>query len=260
MKLADLQAAVQNCILTGAAIKPLIKPPPDKECGKAIGVYQYAYFSRLTEFLRHDYAKVHAYLGDDLFAATARAYAEAHPSRHANARWFGQAFPEFLKADPKLCSYGVVHELAALERALNDAFDSADAPIMTMADLAMQNPETFGSLCFEINPSVRTVRLLYNTTSLWSALACEEEPPPPFLLTEPAEVKVWRQGGASRFRLFGAEEGMALSAAKSGVPFQVICEMLAMNNGDETVALTAATYLRGWIEAEAVSGFKAGAS
>lgn len=255
MKLSALQDAVQLGILNGTAINELIQQPPDKHRDKAFGVYQYAYFSRLKEFLRHDYSKVLAYLGDDAFNEAAQGYAEALPSRNANARWFGQSFPEFLKADARLGGYGVVHELAMLERALNDAFDAPDAQIMTIPDLAAQNPETFGSLCFGINPSVRSETLLHNTTSLWSALACEQEPPAPFQLTEPSVVMVWRQGGSSRFRLLGLQEAMALDVAKSGAPFQVICEMLAMHNNNEDVALIAATYLRGWIEAEAVSGF-----
>jgi hypothetical protein len=74
----------------------------------------------------------------------------------------------------------------------------------------------------------------------------------PVTLGVPAEILVWRQSSASRFRQLSAEETMAFDEARNGVPFGVLCEMIAMMDDPDNAALRAATYLRGWIESELI--------
>ena len=69
----------------------------------------------------------------------------------------------------------------------------------------------------------------------------------------PTEIMVWRQGLGSRFRILGAEEAMAIDSAREGLPFSIVCEMIAAFDDPENAGLRAASYLRGWIEAEIVS-------
>jgi hypothetical protein len=74
----------------------------------------------------------------------------------------------------------------------------------------------------------------------------------PTALETPVEILVWRQSSASRFRQLNAEETMAFDEARNGVPFGVLCEMIAIMDDPDNAALRAATYLRGWIEAELI--------
>ena len=97
-----------------------------------------------------------------------------------------------------------------------------------------------------------------NVSSLWASLKCGETPPTPEDFASPTEIIVWRQGLGSRFRILGAEEAMAIDSAREGVPFSVICEMMAAFEDPDNAGLRAAGYLRGWIEAEIVSSVEIG--
>ena len=81
-----------------------------------------------------------------------------------------------------------------------------------------------------------------NATSIWSALTAGELPPSPASLELPQELLVWRQGLASRFRMLGREEAVAIDAAARG-------ETMKLDQFSEG-------FLRGWLEAEIVSAVR----
>jgi Putative DNA-binding domain len=255
--LADLQSDVQRSILEKSAdALSLVTKPPRGTKAQAFGVYQSAYLMRLTEFLANDYEKLRAYVGEVRFNAMSHEFAAAHPSRHANARWFGQALPAWLKSSGHFAQHPECTELAELELALSVAFDSIDLPILGIEALAALPPDQIASTAFSFHSGLQTLCFQQNTVSLWSALQCEEAPPRPYMLDESQTVIVWRQGSQSRFRILGAEEAMALSNAQQGVPFGTLCEMMAFSHGADDAAVRAATYLRGWFEAEILTSFR----
>jgi Putative DNA-binding domain len=257
LTLAEMQSMVQRSIMEKSeAILPHISNPSRGDKAKAFGVYQFAYGSRLTEFLANDYEKLRSYVGEVRFNAMAQAYVAAHPSRQANARWFGQGLPKFLKQSNHFAQFPECVELAELELALATAFDAVDVTSLGMDALATLPPESIASTGFAFHPSLQTLQFMHSTVSLWSALQCDEAPPRPHALDEPQTVMVWRQGGQSRFRILGDEEAMALANARDGVPFGALCEMMAFSHGADDVALRAATYLRGWLEAEILTSFR----
>ncbi|MGH6854280.1 MAG: HvfC/BufC family peptide modification chaperone [Aestuariivirga sp.] len=207
----------------------------------------------LTHFLANDHPKLKCYMGETKFTALAHAYIAKHRSGNPNARWYSHHLADFLRANPAYSRKPELGELAELERALNEAFDSIDAAVVTMNELAALDPAQFGAMGFDISPSVRRFKVRTNVTSLWASLRCDELPPHPIMLDADQEILVWRQGSASRFRMLGAEEAMALDAAQDGISFAVICEMIAAMDAPDTAAVRAATFLRGWIETEIIS-------
>jgi hypothetical protein len=252
--LAHLQDAVQRSILekTTDVLSHVVRPPRGTKA-QAFGVYQSAYGMRLTEFLTNDYEKLRAYVGEVRFNTMAEAYITAHPSQHSNARWFGKNLPTWLKASGHFSQHPECMELAELELALATAFDSVDLPCLGIEALSKMPPEEITSTAFEFHPSLQTLCFKQNTVSLWSALQCEQEPPRPYAKDETQTVMVWRQGSQSRFRILGDEEVMALANAREGVPFGALCEMMAFSHGADDAAVRAATYLRGWFEAEVLT-------
>lgn len=249
--LAEVQNAVQNSIIekSSEALAQIATPARGTKA-KALGVYQSAYGIRLTEFLANDYAKLRAYIGEVRFNTMAAGYIAANPSRHSNARWFGQGLPAWLKISGHFAQHQECVELAELELALATAFDSVDLPVLSLQDLATLHADEIANTAFAFHPGLQTLLFSQNTTSLWSALQCEEAPPRPYALDEPQTIMVWRQGSQSRFRMLGSEEAIALSNARDGVNFGVLCEMMAFSQGADDVAVRAATYLRGWFEAQ----------
>lgn len=249
--LKALQDRFQRAVVDGddTILAELLDTSKEKR-DTLLGVYRNAYVARLIEFLTHDYEKLHALLGDDQFDTVARAYIEAHPSQTPNARWYGQHLPEFLRTSSAYNGMPALADMAALEKALNDAFDAQDATILTMEDLAALSPEDWANLTFTPHPAVRRMEVTTNIVDIWRALNDEQEPPAPVNLDEPAQVVLYRTGGTAKFRVLAADEAMMWDEAATGVSFSVLCEMLAMFAGEDEAPMQAATYLKGWIESE----------
>ena len=87
---------------------------------------------RLIEALRNDHELLHAYLGDEMFNEMGHAYVKARPSEHPNLRWFSQGLQEFLKSTAPYSEHPELSDLAALEKALNDAFDAAEGKVVEL--------------------------------------------------------------------------------------------------------------------------------
>lgn len=251
-QLADIQGMVQAAILGESAseAESLLAEPPHGGRHARFDVYRKAYLLRLKEFLQNDYETLRVYLGEERFARMARDYARAYPSDTPNARWYSRHLPTFLRTAPGFGGHPEVVELAVFERALNDVFDDAEALPLTFADLAMVPPEEIGTLAFGLVPASRFLSLATNATSIWSALRIDETPPPAESVGAGQHLLVWRQAGSSRFRILGAEELMALTCIQDGLDFAHVCEMISVHDGAEDAALRAASYLRGWVEAE----------
>jgi hypothetical protein len=246
---ADLKAAILG---SNKSALPHIAKTARGTKASAFGVYKDAYIMRLTDFLANDHEVLHQYLGDVTFASMARDYIAAHPSENPNARWYCKHLPAFLQRYEAFEHHQEIQELASLEAALNYAFDAPEAAHLTIADLGSLDAQAFTTMPLSIHPSAVRLTFLQNTTSIWSALKCEEQPPKPHSLDMPQQVAIWRQGTASRFRILGDEEAMAFDSAIDGANFNVICEMMALMEGHETAAMRAASYLRGWVEAELI--------
>lgn len=217
-----------------------------------LGVYRNAYVLRLTDFLATDYEKVFAYLGDDQFRDMARAYINAHPSHTTNARWFGAKLPGFLRENEPYAGKPVLAELAGLELGLTDAFDAEDAPVLELSDLSAVAPENWANLTFTPHPATRRMDHSTNASDIWSALH-NGETPPETERQEPRRIIFYRDDGMATFRAMAPDEAMMWDEAANGVPFSVLCEMLAMYAGEDEAPARAAGYLQGWIQSGALT-------
>jgi hypothetical protein len=212
------------------------------------GVYRNAYVMRLVEFLQSDFEKLRLLMGEQRFGIMARDYIAAHPSGTPNARWYSRHLPRFLAGDPRYNGEPALRDMAELERAINDAFDAEDAPRFFLADLGKIDPGRIASARFATAPSVIRLSVTTTVAEAWPLLVEGAQAPAIRSLDSPAEILVWRQDESSRFRALQAEERMAFDAMRSGVPFGVLCEMIAVMDDPENAASRAAGYLRGWIE------------
>jgi Putative DNA-binding domain len=243
-----LQNDFQRAILTGddTILAEILDSPKEKR-DVLLGVYRYAYSSRLVDALRNDHEILHQYIGDEMFDTMGKAYVAARPSHHPNIRWFSQGVPDFLKTTDPYSDYPVLSELAALEKALNDAFDAADAPSVVVADLAVIPPEAWNDLRFAAHPSTSRLDFSTNAAAIWIALKSEETPPDAATLDEPTQFLVWRQGVTPMFRELSVEEAMMWDEAAGGIPFGVLCSMLATYADPDGAAARGAGYLHGWV-------------
>lgn len=253
--LARLQSEFQRGILAGedSVLTEILDSPREKR-DVLLGVYRYAYGSRLVEAMRNDHKLLHSYLGDEMFDEMGHAYVAANPSQHPNLRWFARALPEFLKSAAPYSNYPILSDLAALEKALNDAFDAKDAPTLAVADMAGFAPEVWNDLEFMAHPSAIRLDLTTNVSAVWLALKNDETPPDAVALEQPCRLLIWRQDVTPMFRELPIEEAMMWDEAADGIPFGVLCAMLATYDDPEGAAARGAGYLHGWVTAGLLAG------
>jgi hypothetical protein len=258
---ARQQADFQRGILTGddTVLGEILDSPRAKR-ETLYGVYRYAYGSRLVEAMRNDHELLDAYLGDEMFDEMGHAYVKARPSEHPNLRWFSQGLPEFLKSTEPYCNHPILADLAALEKGLNDAFDAAEGPVLELTAMAGFAPEQWNDLKFRPHPSAARLDLLTNAVAVWLALKNDETPPDATTLEEPVRILIWRQDTTPMFRELPTEEAMMWDEAASGIPFGVLCEMLATYDDPDGAAARGAGYLHGWITSGTLTAVSTDAS
>lgn len=245
---ARLQDDFQRGILSGddTVLAEILDSPKEKR-EVLLGVYRHAYGSRLVEALRHDHVLLHLYLGEEMFDAMGQAYVAAKPSHHPNLRWFSQGLPGFLKNTEPYSKHPAIADLAALEKALNDAFHAADAPVLGLADMAGFAPEVWSTLIFRPHPASRRLDVSTNAAAIWLKLKNDETPPDGMALEKPAPLLIWRQDVTPMFRELLPEEAMMWDEAAAGIPFGVLCSMLATWDDPDGAAARGAGYLHSWI-------------
>ena len=249
-KLDEVQARIQAGILDldDGALDEIVDSPRENRA-VLFGVYRNAYRLRLIEVLGIDYEQLHGYLGDDQFDALARAYIAANPSSYRSARDFGCRMPEFCAATAPWSERPEIAEIAALERALNDAFDGSDAAPMRQAVLLEIAPQDWGRIVVEPHPTARRLDFSTNAFDIWSALKAEAAPPAAVALDGVEPVLVWRKDLMPMARKLSADEAMMWDEARTGVPFGVLCEMMATMFDAAEAPGRAANHLLVWIEA-----------
>ena len=246
--LRELQSQLQAAIITGdETVLTTLLDNSRTSRHTLLAVYQNAYTGRLVEILANDYPLLQDYLGAAEFSALARGYIAQHPSRTQNARWFGCAFPEYVEGQDVGVRHPQLAELAAIEKAVADAFDSADDKPISLADVASIAPEDWPRLVFTPHPSSVMLPLRTNAFDVWRALKDGEPPEPATQLSQDIVIAVWRKGSTPRARALGAEEAMMWIEAGRGVCFEVLCEMLATYDDPDTAPARAAGYLQAWL-------------
>ena len=248
MRLAQLQSAFQAALLDGSSgvlehLGPNAREPKDV----MFGVYRNAYVFRLADILADDFERLHTYIGDEAFFSLARAYIAAHPSQSANARDFGRGFPKFVSEQDIAIAAPMVSAVALLEGVLNDVFDCADAPALTLEDLSVYAPEDFERLVFKPPPSAWRLDGPGGLDATFTALGNGQPPPAPPDGQTTDRMIVWRKDVLPHYRALSYEEAMIWSEAAKGAPFGTLCELLATYASPETAAVRAAGYLHGWI-------------
>jgi hypothetical protein len=215
-------------------------------------IYHNAYRARLLENLQDAYEKTWAYLGDETFETTARAYIEVTPPNHRNLRWYGATFPDWLAG--QFPDDGDVAELAMVDWQLRKAFDGPDATPIGADKLTGLAPTEWETIGFQLTPTLHISPLLYNSVPIWHAIDQEQTPPASEKLAEPSWLLIWRKGWQPHFRTIGAVENAALQQLQKGTPFSEVCTALTNQFSETEAATVAAESLLVWLHDELIVG------
>lgn len=215
-----------------------------------LDIYADGYALRLIECLQKDFPALATLIGDDAFAALARAYIAQYPSRHFSVRYVGAQLAEFIRARGD--AQATLHaELAAFEWALMNAFDAPDTPIADVADMAAVAPTDWPALRFVCSPSLQRLDLRSHAPAVWKAVDRGEDATsvavPATPPTSPTPWIVWRQDLRVYFRSLTPAEAWALDAVCADADFAELCEGLCEWHAPDAVALQAAGLLKQWL-------------
>ena len=214
-------------------------------------IYQHAYGARLTDALQDNFPALFALLGDDGFAELARLYIHYYPSQHFSLRYFGEQLTTLLTNYAPYRERPYLAEMAAFEWTVWAAFDAADTPVITLADLQAIPPEHWTELGFVLHPSCHLLSLHWDIPLTWQAL--QHDPQAPFHPPTHSETAtvwlVWRQELRTYFRSLSTDEAWALTQIQQGRQhrFAQLCEGLCAWVNPEQAPPRVAKLLQTWL-------------
>ncbi|MBX9702995.1 MAG: DNA-binding domain-containing protein [Silvanigrellaceae bacterium] len=250
MDLAQLQTTFQNYLLHNQeTIQSSIISTDKVSKNTRLDIYKNAYFSRLLEVLQSNYPCLHLYLGDEAFQNLGHGYIHQYPSHYRSIRWFGDAFVNYLLAEPFPPHLA---EFAEFEWKMTLAFDADDAPVFTLEQMASIAPESWGDMRLIPHPSVQTMTFHWNTVALWEQVQ-QKIDPATAQKSAPIAWVLWRVHYRNKYYALSLEESVALNSAIQGSSFGEICETLCQWTPENEVGLQAAGFLKGWIQSGLLS-------
>ncbi len=123
-----------------------------------IAIYQEMYPLRMRDALASDYPGLEHFLGAK-FWDFVTAYTNAHPSMGYTLNRLGDHVPSFLGRQTRLKPRAFLKDLARLELAITEAFDSKEASVLQAKDLEAMPPAQLGRSRLLTVPSLRLVEL-----------------------------------------------------------------------------------------------------
>jgi hypothetical protein len=211
-----------------------------------LAIYRDMYAARLLDVLREDYPCVARVLGEERFAAVARAYLTAHPSRHPSVRWVGDRFAAFVAARDEARACPWLGDLAELEWHRGEVFDAPDAAPLALDQLKAEPPELWGVLPLAVIPALRTLSSAWPVHEAWAAAESDGEMA--LLSPAPMALRIWRQDFAVYHAAMGPVEDRALAQLRAGGGFGAVCEAVAETVPPDSAPREAGGLLLRWIE------------
>jgi hypothetical protein len=198
-----------------------VLPSPRLTASERLSIYADMVRLRLADCLRQDFPGVAHAVGGDRFDALCDAYIERHPSRHYSLNVLGARFADFLRDEAGLRRQRVfLAELARLERAVQDAFDSPPSTALRGEELLRVPQGQLASLRLVFAPGVRLLATTYPVDEFLQSVYDGRKPRVParkraWTLVYRHDFVVWRARiDRERFTLLDAlRDGVTLGEA-----------------------------------------------
>jgi hypothetical protein len=207
-----------------AALREPARPEPDilqAASAHRFSVYRNNITIRHIEALEAGFPAVRAAVGDEFFAAMARAFFMQHPPKSPILAFYGDELPEFLRNFSPVAEIAYLPDLAKLEAQRTKAAYCAEADPLPRETLSELTPASLADLRVALHPSVAIVSSAHPVATIWAMnsgalplASIEEWHPEDALIARPwrdVEVRRLPPGGAAF--LIALAEGTSLSEA-----------------------------------------------
>ena len=166
----ELQHSFAKALSTPSLrVPPPITSEQSPRPEKRFNIYRNNVFASLIEVLAGRYPAIETLVGEEYFAALAKAFIRAHPPRNPVMITYGGAFPNFLEQFEPLADLPYLPDVARLEWAWNTAYYAADATPLSPQDLAIVAPDEIARLVLQLHPSLSILSSPFPARSIWQA-------------------------------------------------------------------------------------------
>jgi len=241
--LRNLQKLLYRAITTPAASAPgagtailphLIRGDERLSALERVGIYADAYFYRLLDCLKEDFAATAAVAGDS-FEEIVRAYLARHPPTEPSIFYAGRYLADFLANHHPHERWPFLAELARLERTLIETFHDPDAMALTASEVRAIAPADWPKLRLRTHPALHMLDCGWRVNDVRQAIENGTQWRDP--RRELFAILVWRQDNQVYYRALEAPERAALEVASRGADFTAVCEAFASHvDGEEPAA------------------------
>jgi hypothetical protein len=208
-----------------------IKPNDRLSSFDRLEIYNRQYWFRVIGAVSEDFPAVSAVLGPKKFDSLVLAYLRENPSTSFTLRNLGSKLPQWLEAHPELAPrrHKLLLDIARLEWAYVEAFDSAERAPLTPADFADLSAE---SRLF-LQPHLQLLDLSYPVDEL--VLAVHRQTPPSDIMsnavTERKSVKRARLPQMRRSRIHLAVHRFENSVYYRRIDYEAFLLLSALQTG-----------------------------
>lgn len=150
-----------------SSIPPGLIGPDGEPSARRFAVYRNNVVAGLCAALKASYPATCRMVGEEFFAATARAYVLREPPHSPVMLDYGRGFAGFVGAFEPAQSLPYLRDVAQLERAHVDAYHAREAVSLDAIAFRLVEPGELPSVRLALHPSVRTVRSRFPVVTLW---------------------------------------------------------------------------------------------
>lgn len=168
--------AAQQALFADALLAP--QPTPQAMAQRAsphaehrLALYRGNQSATWTRTLAAAYPVLQTLVGEEFFAALARAYGRAQPSEDPDLNQFGAQFATFLRHFPHVADYPYFPDMAHLEWALHRAHYAPEpaTAVLDASRLAALSPAQFEQARFALHPAAQLLASPWAVVPLWLA-------------------------------------------------------------------------------------------
>lgn len=170
------KGAQESAALSGRSPHAVIARSKNLTSRERLDIYASMYFWRLQDCLVEDFPSVQYAVGEHEFAALAKDYVAAHPSRYYNLARLGEHFAKYLRGRTDYRYRLFLAELAELERAIEVVFDAEDAATISKQALKKIPHEQWAEMRLEIIPAFSLHACRYPVNAFVEAVRSDKKP------------------------------------------------------------------------------------
>jgi len=218
--------------------------PPRGSAGDRWRVYREAYRLRLIEANGNDHPATARIVGPAAFDRLIRRYLAVHPPASHDINRAGARLAKYLPGDPLTEKLPFLPDLAGFEQALADAVVAADPRPQTREEVAAIDPDVLFEGPLALASGAAFCASEWPLGALWELRDQPDEEVALAVEGRPAQVVVFRDGLAVRWRDADTDEATLLAAAGRGENLANLLDSGAFGPPEEAAPRLIVTFLR----------------